>query len=62
MINYENECICCGIVPCLGNACPNRHIKKLYCDECGDEVKKLYIVDGAELCADCALTNLDWIE
>lgn len=40
MVKYEDECYGCATesYPCLGSACPNRHVKHLYCDECYDEV------------------------
>ena len=43
MITYEDECCGCATesYPCLGNACPNRNVKHLYCDKCKDDVEKL---------------------
>lgn len=37
MIKYEDECCGCDTenYPCVGSACPNRHVKHLYCDKCG---------------------------
>ena len=61
MVRYENECVDCGL-PCMGDRCPNRHVKRLYCDRCEDEVDTLYIVDGEELCDRCALDALEKIE
>lgn len=67
MIMYEDECVGCPTeMGCLGNSCPNRNVKRLYCDNCGDDVDKLYDVEGSELCEDCAiqdyLDSLDKIE
>ena len=52
MITYEDECCGCAVpaYPCMGSACPNRNVKHLYCDECGDDVEKLYKYDGQEIC------------
>ena len=48
--------------PCMGIACPNRNVKHLYCDECGDDVEKLYKYDGQEICEDCLLKEFEVIE
>lgn len=64
MITYEDEC--CGCVapayPCMGDACMNRHVKRLYCDKCKDDVEKLYKYDGQEICEDCLLGEFEVIE
>ena len=38
MIRYENECV--GPCPqgCMGSCCPNRHVLRVYCDVCGEEI------------------------
>lgn len=54
MIKYENECCDCGL-PCLGDRCPNRNVRRLYCDKCGNDCRELYEVDGEQLCDDCLL-------
>ncbi len=47
MVTYENECVGCPPeMGCLGSACPNRNVKYLYCDKCGEDAEKLYVVDG----------------
>lgn len=56
MVEYENECVDCGL-PCYGDACPYRHVPHYYCDECGDE-EKLYEFDGQELCIRCIKNRL----
>lgn len=61
MVRYENDCVSCGL-PCLGDSCPNRHVKHLYCDRCDDECEKLYDYDGEQLCLDCLLDNFKIIE
>ena len=57
MIRYEDECCDCAVpsYPCLGSSCPNRHVKHLYCDDCGEDAEELYKHDGMELCKDCLL-------
>ena len=62
MIKIEDECVCCGL-PCLGSSCPNRNVKRYYCDECGEEVDTLYRYDdGTELCEDCLLKEFETVE
>lgn len=55
MVEIKNECCDCAApgYPCQGDSCPYRHVKHYYCDNCGDEVDELYVVDGEELCRDC---------
>ena len=64
MVIYENECCDCAVpgYPCLGNSCPNRHVKHYYCDDCRDDVEKLYRFDGEELCIDCIEKRLEVVE
>lgn len=65
MIRIENDCCGCAVpaYPCLGDSCPLRHQKHYYCDSCGDEVQELYYgISGKELCADCALKELEKVE
>lgn len=59
---YESHCVDCGL-PCIGSACRNYKVRTLYCDNCHDEVNKLYIgVSGKELCSGCVLDDLEVIE
>ena len=54
MTKYENECVGCPPeMGCLGNSCPNRNVKHLYCDKCGEDCEELYLYDKEELCEDC---------
>jgi hypothetical protein len=57
VIKIENECCGCAApaYPCLGDSCPNRHVKRYYCDKCGEEFEPeaLYVVDDEDLCIDC---------
>ena len=56
MIKYENGCVDCPPeMGCLGNSCRYKNVKHLYCDNCGEDVEELYIIDGEELCEDCLL-------
>ena len=45
MERIENECVDCGL-PCLGDACPYRNVRRLYCDRCDSEAEMLYKVEG----------------
>lgn len=60
-----NGCCDCATAgyPCVGSTCHNlQAYRVLICDECKDEVDKLYIVDDKELCSNCALETFDVIE
>lgn len=62
MIRYESQCVQCGF-PCRYEACRNYRVKILICDNCKDEVQKLYIgLSGRELCDRCALEELEVVE
>ncbi len=59
---YESQCVDCGF-PCRYEACRYYRVRILECDNCGEEVQKLYIgVSGKELCNFCALEELEVIE
>lgn len=60
-IRYENQCVDCGF-PCRYDACRYYKVKVLECDNCYGEVGKLYIVGNKELCAECALEELEVVE
>lgn len=51
MIEYENDCVDCGL-PCIGSICKYQNVPHIYCDECGDE-GKIYHYDGKHLCINC---------
>ena len=59
MVEFENECVGCvsSGLPCMGSACPNRHVPHYFCDECGDEAK-LYEYEGSQYCERCVLQFL----
>ena len=62
MTRYESQCVDCGF-PCRYEACRYYRVKILICDTCKDEVQELYYgVSGKELCADCALKELEKVE
>ena len=60
MVQYENECVDCGL-PCIGDACPYRKVPHYYCDKC-DEEETLYYFDGRELCINCIINTLEKVE
>lgn len=64
MITERDECCGCATesYPFLGDSCSRRHTAVLICDECGDEVEKLYKVDGMQLCSRCALNELEEVD
>lgn len=68
MKRYENECVGCSSVGlyCMGSACPNRHVLRFYCDDCGEEIdidsENLYeYSDDIELCEECLLKRFKLI-
>ena len=53
----ENDC--CDCETCV--SCGRKSIKIIYCDRCGkhgDIDEHIYVVEGEELCFDCATENL----
>lgn len=59
MTRYENQCADCpSNMECTRPYCKNWNVPIWYCDRCKDENVTLYMVDGEELCADCALKKL----
>lgn len=57
MIEYTNECVGCAVpaYPCMGDACPNRHVPHYYCDSCEKETDTLYQMDDMQLCSSCLM-------
>ena len=57
MVKYENQCCGCAVpgYPCLGKSCPNRNVKVVYCDRCGEEIDpdEVYSVEGEDICEEC---------
>lgn len=60
-IRTENDCV--GCAECIGCG-RNRdyEIEYLECDSCGNEVDKLFVYDGKELCEDCLFDEIETIE
>lgn len=55
---------CVGCPPgmgCLGSMCPQCWELSMTCDCCGEEVEKLYVFEGEQLCADCVLNAVPCI-
>lgn len=57
MTKYEDECVGCTDLGlhCMGNCCPNRNVRRTYCDKCEEETddSELYDMDYCEVCKDC---------
>ena len=58
---YESQCVSCGF-PCRYEACRYYNVKVLECDNCGDEVDKLYRFNDGEYCEQCVLERLEVVE
>jgi hypothetical protein len=57
-----NECLNCpSEMGCIGDACPNKHVARFYCDECGAE-EILYYYEDEELCLDCLTEKFDKVD
>ena len=61
MIKVKSNCADCGL-PCIYAACPHYKIVIYECDDCGDEVNKLYHFDGEQLCISCIEKRLERVE
>ena len=57
MVRIENDCVDCGL-PCLGEMCPNRNVRHLYCDKCGKEVDKLFVYKNEQWCEECITEDI----
>lgn len=55
MIRYVDECVGCSSMGlfCLGASCPNRNVRRFFCDCCQQEAERLFIYNGDELCEYC---------
>lgn len=66
MRTVEDECCSCATerYPCLGGSCPNRRVKRFFCDRCKEEFEpeELYQYYGEEVCAECILKDFERIE
>lgn len=61
MTRYESQCVDCGF-PCRYEACRYYKVRVLECDCCHEEADRLYMLDGEELCSQCALDRLEVVE
>lgn len=59
MIKYENHCYSCG-QPCIN--CGLKHVPVLICDECGQEVERLFKADNVQICVECILAQYEEVE
>ena len=57
MRRTESGCVDCGL-PCIGSACGHYRVTVFVCDDCGEDGAE-YVVDGDELCEECARIRLD---
>ena len=58
MRTIKDECVGCSPgMGCLGSSCPNKNVKRYYCDKCGGdfESEELFVVDGEDVCVNCIL-------
>jgi hypothetical protein len=66
LVAYENQCCDCATesYPCIGNNCSMRHVRVLICDECKDEVDRLYVnpITNEQVCLDCLLKDIETIK
>lgn len=61
MIVIGSDCVDCDL-PCIFNACPYYKVVHYICDHCDEEVDDLYYFGSEQLCADCALKQLEKVE
>lgn len=62
MISYEDECVGCPPeMGCLGDSCPNRNVKRFYCDWCeeGFSPTDLRYYNNKYICKDCYLEQIE---
>lgn len=55
MIEYENDCVDCGL-PCF-DSCPYKNSPHYYCDCCGNE-DTIYEFENEQLCINCIVDRL----
>lgn len=61
MYTETNECCDCAApgYPCMGDICPNRHVRHYYCDKCHADIDdEMYQILGEDLCRTCAIELL----
>lgn len=53
MTRVEDQCVGCPTeMGCLGQACPNRNVRIVICDDCGDTA--ICNIEGQDFCENCA--------
>ena len=59
MVEYVDKCSGCPTeMGCLGEDCPQRHVKVRICDKCGDTCRELNELDSNwQICDNCLLTE-----
>lgn len=60
-IRKENDCRECAECKGCGRD-RERKVEYLECDRCHDEVDKLYVLDGKQLCECCLFDEIETIE
>ena len=59
MVKYENQCYSCGQT-CIN--CGLKRVPVLVCDECGQEVERLFKAGNVQICAECILEQYEEVE
>ena len=62
MVYYEDRCCDCTAAAYPCTFCGLRHYKVVECDCCGEEVDRLFDVDGRQVCIECAKKILPYDE
>ena len=65
MTEITDECCDCATpaYPCMGESCPNRHVKHYICDDCKEEVDTLYEYDNSkQLCSECLIKRFEIVK
>ena len=62
MVTRQNRCVGCDGAGYPCNLCGLDNAVVFICDCCGEEMDKLYWLDGEQLCEDCVLDRLQEVE
>ena len=64
MVKITDECVQCPDGRCIGSVCCNLSVKRVYCDNCKNEIssdEEVYFIEGEHYCEECALEQMeDW--
>lgn len=60
MIVVNNECVGCEV--CQMPFCPETHVIRCFCDNCGNEVDRLFWVNGKQWCEDCIMGQSEEVD